>query len=131
MDKNLKYHINLILTFEKDINIDEVEKYIGIKAYRKSLLKESKIGEDNKKSAKIWFKSREYSSENTYEVVEEFLISIYEKFKEIPSILNEFIGNFGVQLIFSSFDERPIIELTKKSIEILHNIGANFSVNFI
>lgn len=69
-----------------------------------------------KKTTKLWFKSNDFSNENTFETLEKYLISIYENFKDIPKFLTQFSGSFGVQLVFNKASERPIIELTPKSI---------------
>ena len=127
----IKYHFSLILEFEKDINVDELEKVIRIKAYRKNSLTNSLIGENNKKTAKLWLKSEDYENENTFEVLENYLISVQENFSNIKPILSDFNGKFCFQLVFNEALERPIIELTTKSIEILYNLGDSFSVDFI
>lgn len=129
--ETLAYHFNLILTFDKDINIEKLERLIGIKAYKKIHLKDSLFGEDNKKTAKIWFKSEDFSNLNTFETIEKYLLNIKENFKDISHILKEFSGEFAFQLVFNKINERPIIEFSTKNIEILQQIGASFSVDFI
>lgn len=127
--QNIKYsyHFSLHLKFKKDIDVDAVEKYFGIKAYKKTTYKDSKGKE---KTAKIWYKSKEFIDVNTHLVLEKFAQNMVVHLNDLKSFL---IANDGVAiftLYFTSAKERPIIELTPTVIGIFQKLGVSFEVDF-
>ena len=83
-----------------------------------------------RKVAKIWFRTQDYTDVNTDIVLENFLEKIYPNFADLKEVLEKNNGSGYLTLYFTSAKERPIIGLTKKSIELLEKLGIEFEVDF-
>lgn len=128
MEKFLySYHFSLHLNFKDDVNVDDLEKHFGIKAYKKTFLKDSK-GKD--KTAKLWYKSKDFTDINTDESVELFVKKIYNNFKDLRDILKDNNGLANFTIYFTETHERPIIALTPTTIELFYKLGLSFEVDF-
>lgn len=128
MEKILySYHFSLILCFENDVDVDKLEKHFKLTAYKKNFLKDSK---GNKKTAKIWFKTQDYTDVNTDKILEKFVEKIYPNFADLKEILKTNNGTAGITLYFTLAKERPIISLTTRTIELLEKMGMHFEVDF-
>lgn len=128
MNDRFSYHFSLHLHFNDDVDVNALEKYFKMEAYKKTALKESK-GEN--KSAKIWFRTKELTEVNTHEAIEKFLTNVYDNFRDLKQILDENNGHGTFSLIFTKAKERPIISLTYKTIQILEQLGLSFDVDFV
>lgn len=127
--KNIySYHLSLHLSFNQDVDVDKLEKHFKHTAYKKTFLKDSK---GNKKTAKIWYKSSEFTDVNTHEQIEKYLEKIYPDFIDLKEILQKYDGECVFSLIFTLTKERPIISLTTKTIQLMEKLGMSFDVDFI
>lgn len=121
------YHFSLHLHFKSDVNVDELEKHFRVKAYKKVFSKDAK---DKEKTAKIWYKSKNFSNVNTDKCIELFVEKILVNFEDLKQILLDNNGNGVFTLYFTTVKERPIISLTKKTIEMFNTLGISFDVDF-
>lgn len=121
------YHFSLHLCFENDVDVDKLEKHLHLVAYKKNFLKDSK---GNKKTAKLWFKTQEYTDVNTDIVLENFVEKIYPNMVDLKEILQANKGTAGLTLYFTFVKDRPIIGLTTRTIEFLEKMGIHFEVDF-
>lgn len=121
------YHFSLFLNFKNDVDVDRLEKYFKIDAYKKTFLRDSKGPE---KTAKIWYKTKEISDVYTDEAIERFILQIYDNFANLKQILKVNNGSACFTLYFTDVKERPVIGLTLKTIEMLEKLGLSFDVDF-
>lgn len=121
------YHFSLHLKFRKDVDVDAVESHFGIKAYKKTPLKDFKGKE---KIAKLWYRSKDFTDVNTHQVLETFAQKLATNFKDLKSYLTANDGAATLTLYFTSAKERPIIELTPLTIDIFQKLGLSFEVDF-
>jgi len=121
------YHFSLHLNFKKDIDVEAVEKHFEIKVHKKTAYKDSKGKE---KTAKIWYKSKEYTDVNTHLVLEAFAQNMATHLKDLKNFLAANDGSAIFTLYFTSAKERPIIELTPTVIDIFQKLGVSFEVDF-
>lgn len=122
-----QYHFSLHFYFDDDVNVDKVEEFFKIKAYKKTFLKDSKGSE---KAAKIWYRTQKMTDENIGEKLEEFFVSIYDNFKDLKRILLNNHGVGSLDLIFDEMFERPAsVALTGKTIKILNEFGLAFDMD--
>ena len=122
-----KYHFSLHLQFEKDCDVDKIEKELGMKAYKKNSLSESK-GEN--KTAKIWFKTENVENSDTYEMFERTLNGLKDKLEIIKKANQEYSGKTVFTLYFEKLTEKPYIRLSSSDMELLSNNGISFEVDF-
>lgn len=127
MEKGYKYYLGLEFDFEKDINLDEFEKKIGIKAFKKTKLADSK---GSHKTAKIRWRTQEFTEWNTDEILEKFVEKFVPKLESVQSMIKMFNGDGGVVIVFTRMKERPVIALTKKSINLLAKAELDFCVDY-
>lgn len=130
MQDRFNYHFSLIVEFEKDAPVDQIEKLVGLTAHKKTPLKDSKAGVNGKKTAKIWWKTPKYCEPNTMLVIERFLEKFAPKIEVLKSYFEEFSGSGGFNLIFTKTTERPIIGLSERAMEILSCLNLQFMVDF-
>ncbi len=130
MNNLYTYHFSLHLSFKKDVDVKQLEKSFGVKAYKLTFLKDSK-GDDEHKSAKIWYKSPDYNEVFVDEKIEQFTTQMFDNFKDLKSVLDEFDGRCSFSLIFTQTKERPVIALTRKTIEMFAKLGLDFDVDFV
>lgn len=128
MDDRFSYHFSLHLHFNDDVDVNALEKYFKMEAYKKTALKESK---GKNKSAKIWFRTKELTEVYTDKAIEKFLTNVYDNFRDLKQILDENNGHGTFSSIFTKAKERPIISLTYKTIQILEQLGLSFDVDFV
>jgi len=128
-DKKMnKFYISLALTFKQDCDVNKIEKLLGLKAYKKIGLKDSK---GLQKLAKIIFKSNEFEGFYSDEIFEKYLIKNLNNFKKIPEILSLYDGECHFSIVITSLRDKPCVGLSLKSIKILSNINASYDVDFI
>lgn len=121
------YHFSLHLNFKKDVDVDLIEKHFKLQAYKKTFLKDSK---GNEKTAKIWYKSKDYTDVYTDEAIEKFAINMLQNFDDLKGILTKNDGEATFTLYFTETKERPVIALTFKTIQIFEKLGLSFDVDF-
>lgn len=122
-----KYHFSLLLQFDDDIDIDKLEKKLGLCAYRKNTLSES-VGKN--KTAKLWFKSNEYQNPDTFAVIEQFVDNLKYKLTLIKKVSDEYHGNSTLTLYFDNVNEKPYIRLSHKTMLLLAQNNITFGVDF-
>lgn len=122
-----KYHFSLYLQFKDDCNVDELEKEIGLHAYRKNMLKDSK---GKNKTAKLWFKTKNFDAPDTYNVLDKFLESLKPKFEIIKKANEKYNGSTTLTLYFDELNEKPCISLSKENIKLLAFYGFAFDTDF-
>lgn len=120
METAYKYYLELEFEFKKDVNLELFEKALGIKATGKTSLAESK---GSRKTAKIWWKTKEFSDWNTDEILEKYIEKIAPKLENAHKFCEEFEASAGVCLVFTHLKDRPVIALTKHAIELLAKCG--------
>lgn len=129
MNKNeVTFHISAFLEFNKDADVEKIEKELGLKAHKLTYLKDA---EECCKTAKIWYKTKDCNSILAGETFDEFIESIKDKFKNLPNILERENGGCTFSIIFTEVNEFPSISLSQKTIETLSNWHADFDVDFI
>ena len=82
-----KYHFSLHIFFKQDCDVNALEKIIGIKAYKKVLLKDS-VGKN--KSAKLWIRTKQEKSPDTVERLSKFISKMQPTFLLLQDYLNKF-----------------------------------------
>lgn len=122
-----KYHFSLHLQFKQDCDVDKVEKFLDVTAYRKNLLKDS-LGEN--KTAKIWIKTKDFINPDTYDVLHNFIENFLPKFEKIKGLIEEYDGKATFTLYFEEFKEKPYIRLDARDMEIFSDNHINFEVDF-
>ena len=122
-----KYVCWLYLQFKDDCNVDELEKEIGLHAYRKNMLKDSN---GKNKTAKLWFKTKNFDAPDTYNVLDKFLESLKPKFEIIKKANEKYNGSTTLTLYFDELNEKPCISLSKENIKLLAFYGFAFDTDF-
>lgn len=123
-----EYHFSLFLSFKKDVDLQKLEKLLNIHATKITPLKDS-VGKI--KTAKMWFKTRNFKNANCHLTFEKFLISLYDSLKNIKTILEEFQGELWIDIVFTKSSSAPSICYTKNAIKYLSLYNANSCVDFI
>ena len=122
-----RYHFSLHLQFQEDCDVNKLEKIIGLQSYKKNMLNESK---GQNKTAKLWFKTSDYSEPDTYAVFEKILSKIKEKLEIIKQANDNFRGKTTLTLYFEELHQKPYIKLSKDDMELLSKNGISFDVDF-
>ena len=121
------YHFSLHLQFKKDIDVDKLESKLGFVAYRKNLLNESK---GVNKTAKLWFKSKDYEDADTYAYLHSYIETLKDKFEFINEVMNAYDGTANLTLYFEEVKEKPYIRLDVEDMKILAANNISFDVDF-
>lgn len=121
------YHFSLHLNFSNDVDVDKLERHFKIEAYKKNFLKDAK---GSHKTAKLWYKSIDYTDVNTDVVMEKFVEKLFENLYDLKNILADNNGTATFTLYFTTAKERPIIALTAKTIDLFNKMGMIFEVDF-
>ena len=122
-----KYHFSLHLQFKDDCNINKLEELLQIKAYRKSMLADSK---GKNKTAKLWLKSKDITNSDTFSDMQMYVSSMQSKFSIINEWLEMYNGTAVLTLYFEQIQEKPYIKLDNSVIEILNKNHISFEVDF-
>lgn len=122
------YFFSLFIHFNKDIDSLFLESKLKIKPTKFTPLNNSK-GEN--KSAKFYYKSKEYSGYYSDDEFEKFLFSMSNNLKDLPAILKEYDGECGFSLVFTELNDSPCISLSSNAIRLLNYLNARFDVDFI
>ena len=122
-----KYHISLHLQFKKNCNVEKLENLLGLNAYRKNMLSESK---GQNKTAKLWFKTNDIENRDTYGVFTKFLSSIKDKLEIIKKANEEFDGKAVLTIYFENLTEKPYIKLSVEDMKLLSQNDISFDVDF-
>ena len=122
-----KYHFTLFYAFKKDINIDLFEKAMGVKAYRKNSLKDSK---GQNKSAKYWIKTQDFTNPDSAMELEKFIKQIGPKLALSQPYLEQYDGFVRITMYFDEIKDKPYIALSPESIKILAQNNVKFDVDF-
>ena len=123
-----KFYFTISLSFNKDCNLDNLEKQFGIKAYKKINLNESKAPV---KQAKLIFKTDEFEEIYTDEIFEKFVLNCKDNFKGLKEILNENDGVCYFNIVFTSLKDKPCLSMNNVVLTTLSELGASFDVDFI
>ena len=121
------YHFSLHLQFKKDIDVDKLENKLGFVAYRKNVLSESK---GMNKTAKLWFKSKDYEDADTYTYLHSYIETLKDKFEFINEVMNAYDGTANLTLYFEEVKEKPYIRLDVEDMKILADNNISFDVDF-
>ena len=122
-----KYHFTLFYSFKKDIDIDLFEKVVGVKAYKKNSLKDSK---GLNKSAKYWIKTEDFSNPDSAMELEKFIKQIEPKLVLTQPFLKQYDGFVRITLYFNETKDKPYIALSPESMKILSENNVKFDVDF-
>ena len=122
-----KYHFSLHIFFKQDCDVNALEKIIGIKAYKKVLLKDS-VGKN--KSAKLWIRTKQEKSPDTVERLSKFISKMQPTFLLLQDYLSKFDGTCTLTLYFDEINQKPFIILTVDSLKIFADNNINFDVDF-
>lgn len=123
-----KYHLSLFLQFKQDVDLDALERKIGIMSYKKFPLAESR---GKNKTAKIWFKTEDTMEPDTFEVVKNFIYEFKSRFEFIKKILDEFDGTSTLTLYYDEVDDKPYIRLSAEIMKILAENNVDFEVEMV
>ena len=121
------YHFSLHLQFSKDCDVNLIEKTLGVSAYKKSSLNESK---GKNKTAKLWFKSNDYDNPDTYSCFKNFVNKHKKLLELIGKFNNEFNGKTTFTIYFDKVPEKPYIKLEKEEMLLLAVNNISFEVDF-
>ncbi len=124
----VKYHFSIHINFLQDVDVKKIEQYLGLQAYKLTYKKDAK---DKDKTAKIWFITEDFCEINVDDCFEKFLLSLEDKFLNLPELLKEFEGKCTFEIIFKELHEYPIISLSRKSIELLNKFNSSFETDFL
>ena len=124
----VKYHFCIHLNFKKDIDVAKLEKHFGLSAYKLTFKKDAK---DREKTAKIWYRTEDFTNIMVDECFENFVLKIKDNFVDLPQFLQEYDGKCVFQIVFKELHEYPIISLSKDVIEILNQLNASFETDFL
>lgn len=124
---NNKYHFSLHLQFKDDCNVDDLENKIGMRAYRKNMLKDSK---GKNKTAKLWFKTKDFEEPDINAVLEKFLENLKPKFEIIKQANIAYNGNTVLTLYFEEIKQKPSVSLSKETIKLLAYYGFGFDIDY-
>ena len=122
-----KYHFTLFYSFKKDIDIDLFEKVVGVKAYKKNSLKDSK---GLNKSAKYWIKTEDFSNPDSANELEKFIKQVEPKLVLTQPFLKQYDGFVRITLYFNETKDKPYIALSPESMKILSENNVKFDVDF-
>ena len=125
MKENL-YHFSLHLKFLDDVDVDKIEKQIGIIAYKKTPLKES-VGKN--KSAKIWYKTQDKNNTLSDKVLENYILKMQEKFEIIKDICLKNNGKATLTMYYDQIQEKPYLKLTANQLKILADNNIDFELD--
>ena len=126
----LKYYFSVHARFKKDIDVKKLEAEIGKKAFKTTYLKDS-LGKPEHKSAKISYRSSIKNDVYVDQEFERFLNTASPLISKITKYLDDFEGKLWITIVFTNLGEKPSIALSNQSIQILHNLHANFDIDFI
>ena len=124
---NNKYHFSLHLQFEKDCDVNQLEKAIGLHAHRKNMLIDSK---GKNKTAKLWFKTEDLELPDTYAVFKKLLSNLTKKLEIIKQANEIYKGKTVLTLYFEELHQKPYIRLLSEDMELLSKNGISFDVDF-
>ena len=122
-----RYHLSLHIQFKQDVDLKNVEKELGVVAYKKYPLSESK---GKNKTAKIWFKTDDTTEVDTLLVLSNFVNSFSDNFEKIKMLCKQFDGTCTLTLYFEDFDDKPYIQLTTEIMKKLSDCNINFETDF-
>ena len=120
--------VDLTLRFPEDVNLDEIEKILGMKATSKKTKQESK---SKNKFARISFYTSRKRSPNPSQVLENFLLKIHENIKKVPEILKKYNGRAFLCLIMNFSEYVPTVFLSQTVIDILSECKIEFDLDFM
>ena len=122
-----KYHFTLFYSFKKEIDIDLFVKVVGVKAYKKNSLRDSK---GLNKSAKYWIKTEDFSNPDSAMELEKFIKQIEPKLVLTHPFLKQYDGFVRITLYFNETKDKPYIALSPESMKILSENNVKFDVDF-
>lgn len=122
-----KYHFTLFYSFKKNIDIDLFEKVVGVRAYKKNSLKDSK---GINKSAKYWIKTEDFSNPDSAMELEKFIKQVEPKLVLTQPFLKQYDGFVRITLYFNETKDKPYIALSPESMKILSENNVKFDVDF-
>ena len=122
-----RFHFSLHLQFKEDVDIDNIESLIAIPAYKKTPLSKSK---GVNKTAKLWYKSKTFETNDTYEIFNKYLTKMTTRFEIIKNLLNEHNGTAMLTLYFEDTPDKPFIKLEYKDMQLLASNNISFEVDF-
>lgn len=124
---NNKYHFSLHLQFKDDCNVDDLENKIDMRAYRKNMLKDSK---GKNKTAKLWFKTKDFEEPDINTVLEKFLENLKPKYEIIKQANIAYNGNTVLTLYFEEVKQKPSVSLSKETIKLIAYYDFGFDIDF-
>ena len=124
---NNRYHFSLHLQFEEDCDVNKLEKAIGLQAYRKNMLSDSK---GINKTAKLWFKTEDCELPDTYADFKKLLSNLTDKLEIIKQANEIYNGKTVLTLYFEELHQKPYIRLLSEDMELLSKNGISFDVDF-
>ena len=126
----LQYYFSVHANFKKDIDVKKLEAEIGKKAFKTTFLKDS-LGKPEHKSAKISYRSTIKNDVYVDQEFERFLNTASPLISKITKYLDDFEGKLWITIVFTNLGEKPSIALSTNAIAMLHNLKANFDIDFI
>ena len=124
----VKYHFCIHLIFKQDVDVRKLEKHFGLSAYKLTFKKDAK---DREKTAKIWYKTEDFTNIMVDECFENFIFKIKDNFVDLPQVLQEYDGKCVCQIVFKELHEYPVIALSNSAIQTLNQLNASFETDFL
>ena len=128
MKDRVKYHFSFHIRFVKDFDVFSLSKKFNLEPYKLTLLKDSK---GTNKTAKMWYRTKDITNIYTGDEFEKFVIKINEIFKGINEYLDLYDGSCEFCIIFTELNEKPCIDITKKTINALNELKASVDFDFL
>jgi hypothetical protein len=120
--------VDLTIRFVEDVNLDEIEKFLGMKASKKKTKEEAK---GKNKFARITFYTPRTRDFYPTEVLEKFLLKIHENIKKIPQVLKQHNGKASICIVIDKTQEIPSLYLSQTVIDILSECKIEFDVDYV
>lgn len=125
-----KFYFEFVIKSKTDFNVAGLQDKFGINATKLVSLKDSKGSEANK-SAKFFYKTKEYEDDFADELFENFVLKAKEKLVGIKEILEENDGKMSFCIVYTETEESPKACLSSEVISALAEMGAYFETDII
>ena len=125
-----RYYFSLLICFKKEIDLVALEKMLKLEGSKLTPLSESR-GLPENKTAKLYFKTKEYAGVYSDDDFSKFVEMVHERCKNLGGVLQEYDGRIELDVVFTTLEEKPCLSLSEKTVKNLSDLGASFDVDFI
>lgn len=123
-----KFYFSISIHFKENVDVFEIQEILKIKASKLTPLEQAK---GPNKTARLYFKSKEFEENYSDEIFEKFVEKFKDNFNILPKLLKEYDGRCSFCIVFTELNDSPCINLKNSTLNSLAQIGADFDVDFI